>query len=306
MTVLPYGTWPSAITPAMLTAGAVKLIDVWDDGTTTVWHEARPAESGRQVLVTVDADGSRRDLIAAPFSARSGVHEYGGGAAWVEGGVAWFVNWDDQRIWRVPVDGSSEPVALTPAPTVPRSVRYADVRRSPDGAWLVAVREQHDPDDAHHVTNDVVLLRAHEPSEPRGVYAGSDFVMSPRFTATDEIRLIAWNHPDMPWNDTALVACSFDPATGACGAASTLAGGASFMQPVGDAVLSDRSGWWNPWRVTPDGETPIWTAETEVGGPAWVFGLRDHAVTGDGRHVWAADGRLVVDGTVHDVGAAAI
>jgi dipeptidyl aminopeptidase/acylaminoacyl peptidase len=43
-----------------------------------------------------------------------------------------------------------------------------------------------------------------------------------------------------------------------------------------------------------------------VGGPAWVFGLRDHAVTGDGRHVWAADGRLVVDGTVHDVGAAAI
>ena len=108
MTVLPFGTWPSAITPAMLTAGVVKLIDVWSDGATgaTVWHEARPAEAGRQVLVTVDASGTRRDLFSAPFNARSTVHEYGGGAAWVEDGIAWFVNWDDQRIWRVPVESA--------------------------------------------------------------------------------------------------------------------------------------------------------------------------------------------------------
>src|SRR5690606_21531441 len=33
---------------------------------------------------------------------------------------------------------------------------------------------------------------------------------------------------------------------------------------------------------------------------------RDHAVTDDGRHVWSADGHLFVDGTAHDVGAAAI
>ena len=308
MTVLPFGTWPSTITPVMLTTGVVKVLDVWADGASgaTVWHEGRPAEAGRQVLVTVDASGTRRDLFSAPFSARSGVHEYGGGAAWVEDGVAWFVNWDDQRVWRVPVDGSSDPIALTPAPAAPRSVRYADLRRSPDGRWLLAVREQHDPADPHRVTNDVVVLRAHEPSEPSCVAAGSDFVMSPRFTAPDEIRLIAWNHPDMPWNHTSLVQCSFDPATGACGDATSLASDASIMQPVGDTVISDRSGWWNLWRVTPDGETPVWTAETEVGGPAWIFGLRDHAMTDDGRHVWSADARLFIDGTAHDIGAAAI
>ena len=66
----------------------------------------------------VISDGDTiRDLIDAPFSARSGVHEYGGGAAWVESRLAWFVNWDDQRIYRAPLDGSHEPTPITPAPT---------------------------------------------------------------------------------------------------------------------------------------------------------------------------------------------
>ena len=42
---LPYGTWPSPISAEMLTAGVTKLIDVWVDGDTTVWHEARPDEA---------------------------------------------------------------------------------------------------------------------------------------------------------------------------------------------------------------------------------------------------------------------
>lgn len=310
MNTAPYGCWPSPIDPSMLTAGAVKLLDVWvdrvDGRSITVWHEARPAERGRQPLVTEDADGRRRDLFAQPFSARSAVHEYGGGAAWVEGGMAWFVNWDDQRIWRVPVDGSAAPEALTPEPDHPRHVRYADLRRSPDGAWLLAIREQHAPDDPRDVTNEVVLLRADEPSEPRVVFGDSDFVMSPRFTAPDEIRFVAWHHPHMPWTDTALLRCAFDPATGATGTVSTLAAGGSFMQPVADTVIHDRSGWWNRWRITVEDATPLWPSDTEVGGPAWIFGLRDHAITDQGRHVWTSDGQLVVDGTVHDVGATAL
>lgn len=307
-TIAPYGTWPSPIAPSMLTAGVVKLLDVWVDlaDERTVWHEARPAEAGRQPLVTIDADGTRRDLVPAPFSARSAVHEYGGGAAWVEDGVAWFVNWDDQRIWRLPIDGSAEPVALTPEPSHPRTVRFADLRRSPDGAWLVAVRERHSPGDPHDVTNDVVLLRAHEPSEPRVVFDDADFVMSPRFTATDEIRFVAWDHPNMPWNDTRLVGCTFDAYTGAVGAATPLVVGGSCMQPVGDTVIHDRSGWWNLWRITADEAMPLWPSDAEIGGPAWIFGLRDHAVTDDGRHVWSSGGALVVDGIAHDVGAAAL
>jgi dipeptidyl aminopeptidase/acylaminoacyl peptidase len=307
-TVMPYGTWPSPIEPTMLTAGVVKLIDVWVDEHTgaTVIHEARPSERGRQPLVAVDADGTRRDLLDPPLSARSAVHEYGGGAAWVEGGVAWFVNWDDQRIWRVPIDGSDAPVPITPEPQVARSVRYADIRRSPDGAWLIAVRERHSVDDPHDVANEVVMLPADELGEPRVVFDGSDFAMSPRFVASDRIRFVTWDHPNMPWDDTSLRECGFDPGTGSTTTVVTLASGVSFMQPVGDVVISDRSGWWNLWRVDGSGEAALFPQQTEIGGPAWVFGLRDHAVLPDGRLVWTSDGRLVVDGHPHDVDAVAL
>ncbi len=145
MTPLPYGRWPSPISPSTLTQGTVKLVNVWVDESTgepvTVWCEARPAEQGRQVLV-VDDDGTPRDLIDAPFNARSAAHVYGGGEAWVAAGMAWFVNFADQRIYRVPLDGSTPPEALTSAPKVARSVRYADMKLSPDGTTLVAVRER--------------------------------------------------------------------------------------------------------------------------------------------------------------------
>jgi dipeptidyl aminopeptidase/acylaminoacyl peptidase len=302
---LPYGTWPSPISAEMLTAGVTKLIDVWVDGDTTVWHEARPDEGGRQVLVALDADGARRDLTPAPFNVRSGVHEYGGGAAWVENGTAWFVNWDDQRIWRVALDGSHDPSALTPEPGHARSVRYADIRPDPTGAWLVAVEEIHDPDDPHRVENRVVLLPA-AGGTPTVLDASHDFVMSPTFVAPDRIRFIAWEHPNMPWDDTSVMECSFDPATGVAGVPAVIAGGHSFMQPVGDVVISDESGVWNLWRIADGERTQLTFGDDEVGGPAWVFGLRDHAVLPDGRLVWATGGTLHVGDAAHETGAHAL
>ncbi|MEZ5297196.1 MAG: hypothetical protein R2697_13240, partial [Ilumatobacteraceae bacterium] len=225
MSTLPYGTWPSPVSADDLTAGVTKLIDVWVDGDRTVWHEGRPSEGGRQTLVVADDDGTR-DLLHPPFNVRSGVHEYGGGAAWVEHDTAWFVNWDDQRIWRIDLD-DTEPVPLTPETDHPRTVRYADLRRSPDGAWLVAIQEVHDVDDPHHVVNRVVVLPADTPGVPHVVHAAHDFVMSPRFVADDRIRFVAWNHPNMPWNDTELLECSFDPSHGTTGPARSLAAGAS-------------------------------------------------------------------------------
>ena len=269
------------MTAEMLTAGVVKLIDVWVDGSTTIWHEARPSEGGRQVLVVAEPDGSSRDLIDPPFSARSGVHEYGGGAAWVEDGTAWFVNWDDQRIWRQSIDGPDEPVPLTPEPDTPRTVRYADMRPSPDGDHLIAVQEVHDPADPHAVANRVVLSSARHPAALVVVHDGHDFVMSPRFVAPDRVRFIAWNHPNMPWNETSVLECSFDPTTGTTGPAVPIATGPSFMQPVGDVVISDEDGTWNLWELAGDERHQLTSGVEEVGGPAWIFGLRDHGALAD-------------------------
>lgn len=300
-TVRPYGLWPSDVTPRSLTTGTVKLIDVWVDTTTdsTVWLEGRPSEGGRQVLVVRSPDGTIRDLLPGGFNARSAVHEYGGGAAWVERGRVWFVNWDDQRIWTLDIVGAPDPRPLTPA-GVGRSIRFADLRPSADLRRLLAVRERHDDED---VRNEIVMLDADEPGEPVPIHTTSDFVMAPRFVDDDRIRFIAWDHPNMPWDDTSVLECRIDPVAGIVGEASVIASGASFMQPLGDAVISDRSGWWNLWDVARSGEVPITETAEEIGGPAWVFGLRDHDRLEDGRRVWAVGGALVVDHVAHQVGA---
>ena len=305
VSTLPYGTWPSPISPEHLTSGVTKLIDVWVDGDRTIWHEGRPDEGGRQTLVVADADGGTRDLLDPPFNVRSAVHEYGGGAAWVESNTAWFVDWDEQRIWYVDLDGG-EPIPLTPELDHPRSVRYADLRPSPDGHWLVAVQEVHDVADPHHVVNRVVALPARTPGVPHVVHDEHDFVMSPRFVADDRIRFVAWNHPNMPWNDTELMECSFDPEHGTTDPPRSLVAGASFMQPDGDVVISDRDGVWNLWRIDEDGEHAVSSGSDEVGGPAWIFGLRDHCVLPDGRRVWTTGGRLILDGEPIDTGAASL
>ena len=45
-------------------------------------------------------DGSVDEVLPADHSARSAVHEYGGGAWWVHDGVLWFADWATQRLHR--------------------------------------------------------------------------------------------------------------------------------------------------------------------------------------------------------------
>jgi dipeptidyl aminopeptidase/acylaminoacyl peptidase len=307
---LPYGTWPSPVSPEMLIAGAVGLVDVWVDGDRTVWLESRPAEGGRLQLVVGDPDGTTRDLLPDGFNARSAVHEYGGGAAWVEDGTAWFVNWSDQRIYRMPIDAAAEPVALTAEPPEPRSVRFADLRRSPDGAWIVCVIERHAADRTAEpaVANRIAVLPADRISRLDAIVeiGDADFVMAPRFSGADRLRWIAWDHPEMPWTATTLVEAGFDADTGSVTAPRPICDGAAFMQPFGEYVISDRKGWWNVWHVTDHAETARFPVEGEVGGPAWVFGDRNYVVLDDGRLVYAIGSTLYVDGVATPTEAAAL
>ena len=64
--------------------------DVW-------WIEGRPAEGGRQVIVSAH----RGDLLPAPWNARTRVHEYGG-RCWLpvrteRRHCVVFAEWSDQR-----------------------------------------------------------------------------------------------------------------------------------------------------------------------------------------------------------------
>jgi dipeptidyl aminopeptidase/acylaminoacyl peptidase len=273
--VRPFGSWSTPITAARVVEAAVRLGGLRAEGGNLWWLELRPQEGGRSALVRRQADGTVDDLLPPPWNVRTAVHEYGGGAMWVHGGVAWFTNWADQRLYRL--EPGHAPVAITPEPPAPRAWRYADGDVSPDGEWIVCVRERHDDDG---VTNEIVRLPSRGgPIEV--VVSVPDFVSTPRWSPHGAgLAWVEWDHPNMPWDGTRLVA--------RVGGEDVLVAGGpdeSVLQPVWELggsllFLSDRNDWWNLYRWNPSSPVEaVITVDGEIGEPQWVFGRPRFAPT---------------------------
>lgn len=301
MTTLPYGSWPSVVTPDLAVAAAARVSDICVEQDVTWWSVARPAEGGRLQIVRRDAGGATTDLLPEPFNARTRVHEYGGGAWWVDRGRVFFTHFGDQRLYRLD-PGAADPVAISEEPPAPASLRYADGVLSDDGRTVICVRQRHETGDAGQpaVHNELVALPAAGGSA-RILTGGHDFYAAPRLSP-DGARLawLTWDHPDMPWDATTLWVAEVVGA----GESLSLNGiravagepGESLTQPewspAGDLyVISDRNGWWNVYRVEqaePDRGAElvaVHPVEAEVGLPAWVFRRDRYAIGRDGT-VW--------------------
>ena len=236
------------------------------------WSESRPAEAGRTQIVRLGADGVGADLLPDGVDARTAAHEYGGAAWWVRDGTVWFSRWDDQRLYRLPRGGAPEP--LTPEPAVPRGDRYADGDVSPDGSYLVCVREHHPEGGrgAVDVRNEIVRLAAHAPSVPEVLVSGPDFVAAPRLSPDGAtLAWVQWDHPAMPWDDTVLIVRDL-----ASGDDIEVAGGPgeSVVEPRWHPdgslwFLSDRTNWWNLYRWSPGSDIQaVVRVDAEIGVPA--------------------------------------
>ena len=180
----------------------------WIESGVLWWLEGRAAEAGRSVLVRLDLGASPVDVVPEGFNVRTSVHEYGGGAYCIHGGIAYVSGFGDQRLFRV--DPGGKPVPITP--DVPeRRHRYADGRVTPDGSLWIGVRERHAvSDSASDVVNELVAVPTDGTSEPRVVADGRDFYSNPRISA-DGSRLcfLAWNLPWMPWDGCELYVAEF-------------------------------------------------------------------------------------------------
>lgn len=298
-TTAPYGSWPSPITPQLLVSNAAMLTETWEEGTTVWWSELRPSEGGRIQILRRDDDGTVHELLPAGYSARTRVHEYGGGAWWVNHDMVYFANWDDQRLYRI-VDGEPEPV--TAAPEIHHGWRYADGRVTPNGAWIICVREDHQGDG--EAANQIVAIPA-TGGDATILTDGRDFVSSPRPSPDGrQLAWITWDHPNMPWDDTELWIGRLVSTGGAIRLedARRVAGGPgeSVQQPGWGRhsslfVISDRTDWWNIYRVDGvDNLTPMTELQAEVGVPGWLFGRPTYGFTrpnGDLILTWSEHGR---------------
>lgn len=290
---LPYGSWPTPITSELVVRSARLPNGLHLDGDDLWWSEQRPEEAGRTAVLCRAADGTVTEVVPAPWSARSGVNEYGGGAWWVRDGVLWFIDWTTQRVHRVAPGGEPEP--LTPEPDVPRGLRYADGDVSPDGQLLLCVREQHHADGGE-ATTTIVRLSAHRPSRPEVVVEGPDFVSDPRWAPDGATTCwLEWDHPDMPWDATRLVVDQAGSRTVVAGGDERESVGQPTWAPDGSLwFFGDRTGFWSLYRWTPDGGVePMVDIGKDIGFPGWVFGQRCFAFLEDGRLTFSySDGGL--------------
>ena len=146
--------------------------------------------------------GAPEDLTPAPFNVRTRVHEYGGGAYAVRGGIVVAANFADQRLWRLHGGGRTTP--LTPESGA--RLRYADLELDPAGNRLFAVREDHRG--GGEPVNSIVAIGLDGADDAGSEVAlGHDFFSSPRLSP-DRRRLawLSWDHPDMPWDSDRAVA----------------------------------------------------------------------------------------------------
>ena len=286
-TTAPYGSWASPITTDLVASeGGVSFayLDISEEG--VYWTESRPQESGRSALVFRPHGGEPTDVVPSEFNVRTRVHEYGGGAWFRHGRVVFCSSFDDSRLYRIEEPGA-EPRPITPEPSEPHALRYADGRVFAGGGLIVCVRELHGEGEP---VNELVVLAADGSSEPKVIATGRDFYAAPRPSPDgSSLAWLAWDHPHMPFEGTDL--CVADLASdGSVSNGRRVAGSEqeSIFQPEwsSDGLLyfvSDRTGWSNLY-VERDGEVHALTSEeAELGYPQWVFDLSRYAFLADGR-----------------------
>ena len=302
----PYGTWHSPITPEMVTEAGIRLGEIKTDGPDVYWLEGRPAEGGRNVIVRLvgpNGEPGPVDVTPEGYNVRNRVHEYGGAAYGVNDGVVYFSNFADQRIYRHKIGEQPDPV--TADPDIPAGDRFADGRFTPDGRFLVCVRERHV--EGREAVNEVVAVQV-DGGEQTVLASGHDFYSFPRLSH-DGTRLAytAWDHPNMPWDEAELWVAALSPDGSSSGAIQVAGGsGESIFQPEWspDGTLhfvSDRTGWWNLYALEEDTAEPLFPGNAESGEPQWVFGQSTYAFLPDGSITLIVGGEagrrlMIIDG----------
>ncbi len=276
--ISPYGSWTSPISPETLTEARPSRDFLSHSNGCLYWLESRPWENGRSVIVEKSVDGQLRDLLPAPHSVRSKVHEYGGTPYIVVSNTLYFCLQDDQQIYALDLNRPQS----TPTPVTQKAgCRFADFCYDQSRHRLLCVCEEHS-----HTREEPENFIAAIPLDGTGtvnkLVSGADFYAYPRISP-DQTKLcwIQWHHPNMPWDATELMLADLAP-NGAAVNPSRIAGGEaeSIFQPKWSPsgqlyFVSDRTDWWNLYRHNEETNTAeaVLEMDAEFATPLWVLGM---------------------------------
>jgi dipeptidyl aminopeptidase/acylaminoacyl peptidase len=273
----PYGSWKSPITSDLIVSASYGLGDLAADSQDLYWVESRPSEGGRYVIIRRRPGAKDEEMTPAPFNARTRVHEYGGAAYVPASGTIYFSNFSDNRIYRQVEHSAPEPL------TAPGGLRYADLVIDQHKNRIICVCEDHSRVDREPV-NTIAGVSLDAGGQPATLVAGADFYSNPRISPDHSLLAwLSWNHPNLPWDGTELWVGQIG-SDGLISNPSLIAGGPneSIFQPEWNEdgtlyFVSDRSGWWNIYRLVDSKIEPVTQMEAEFGAPQWVFGTSTYA-----------------------------
>jgi dipeptidyl aminopeptidase/acylaminoacyl peptidase len=248
----------------MVTSAQKRFEYILIDNDEIYWSEMRPMEGGRYTIVKRTKEGKIEDTLPLPYSARTRVHEYGGLSFAVSEGTLYFVNEKDQRIY------------MKNKPMTEAGTRFADLRVA--GDYLIAVGEK--GKDNFLAAIEIKTGRCKQ------IASGEDFYASPELSPDGKkLAFLTWNCAHMPWDGTDLWVGDFQD--GNLSQVKHVAGGKteSIFQPQWSPegilhFISDKSGFWNLYKIEQERIEALSPKEAEFGLPQWVFGLSTYAFLG--------------------------
>ncbi len=297
---IKYGKWPSAVSAEFVAGKTLRFQSVQAFGGDLYWSEMHPEQDGRVTIMRARCDGPALELVKAPWSVSSKVHEYGGGAFLATEKTLFFVNAKDQQIWALelqPDDDntrtpSNTPTQLTHLP----DWRFSDFSYDEQRQRLVCIGEKHHEANIPPLNMIVsIALQNDNAGELHILVEGDDFYASPRLSPDgQDLAYISWNLPDMPWESARLHVVRFTPQgqiTSTIQPADTLDG--ACFQPEWDRngalwFINDASGYGQLYRHNrgqqKQTEPELFAIErAECGAPLWNLGMKTYGFLSDGR-----------------------
>lgn len=272
----PYGTWETPISAEItVQRGKARYGQFAVDGENVYRLDRR---KGKTVILISKKNEKEREIKLEDYIPRSRVHEYGGQSFTVNGDEIYFVNGDDQVVYKRCTDGAIIPLTKM-------GTRYGDLQYTPYG--ILAISEEHLP---NLVINKLVLIDQIT-GEQRTLDEGHDFYSNPTMSKDGkQIAWISWDHPNMPWDSTQLWVADFNE--GDLGEKHLVAGNKaeSIFQPQWSPegklyFVSDRDGWWNLYRINNKVEN-VYPIKAEFGLPQWLLGISTWGFTGKDEEIF--------------------
>ncbi len=266
--VQPYGFWDSAFSAEHAVAGGGDYADLCCDERRLLWIELLPATGRSVVMQWTEERGI--ECLTPELNVRSRVYEYGGGALCLCSDTFAFVSAADQQIHSFcPATGRNHPLTARPVS------RYGGLVFDTLRNRIIAVEETREAGEVVHRIVSIDLI-----GHRQVLVEGSDFYNSP--TVSDdgrELAWIEWSRPNLPWTRTRLCRARLNTAGGlqrttTFGTGQNEAYQQPFFGPDGTLMcLTDRSGYWQPWLVSANGDLHRLPSQPGDHAPApWALG----------------------------------